>query len=217
MKEGEAIRKILLKTIAKTHLINTKGSFTVEASILFSLVFLLLVVLVYTFIIMYQYTTLQSVANEAANRGAAYYVKQFEEGTKWPLEKNPYWRIFDTNDLAKKTKIKNYSLKELEPSIVNSNKFASADTSYNILLKQFRLGLEEQYPLPIGELLAVFGILPKLVLKAEASCPMEDNAEFVRNLDMVIDIKNCLINSDNKWIGGGSKVSEVVDKLIKKK
>lgn len=217
MKEGEAIRKTVHKTIAKVHLLNAKGSFTVEASIFFSLVFLLLVVLVYAFIIMYQYTTLQSVANEAANRGAAYYVKQFEEGTKWPRKKNPYWRIFDTNDLEKKTKIESYSLKELEPSIVNTEKFASADTFYNILIKQFRLGLEEKYPLPVGELLAVFGISPKLVLKAEASCPLEDNAEFIRNLDMVIDIKNCLVNSDNKWIGSGSKVSEIVDKLIKKK
>lgn len=166
---------------------------------------------------MYQYTTLQSVANEAANRGAAYYVKQFEDGNKWPREKNPYWRIFDSNDLEKKTKIESYSLRELEPSIVIAEKSASADTSNNILIKEFRFGLEEKYPLPVGELLNVFGISPKLVLKAEASCPMEDNAEFIRNLDMVIDIKNCLINSDNKWIGGGSKVSEVVDKLIKKK
>lgn len=203
--------------MTKLHLIKIKGSFTVEASILFSLVFLLLVVLVYAFIIMYQYTMLQSAANEAANRGAAYYVKQFEDGTRWPQVKNLYWRIFDTNHLEKKAKIESYSLKELKPSIVSTEKHVSTDTYNNILIKQFRIVLEEQYPLPIGELLAVFGIKPKLVLKAEASCPMEDNAEFIRNLDMVMDIKNCLINSDNKWIGEGTKVSEVVDKLIRKK
>lgn len=213
---GLDIKKTVHKLITKLYLINAKGSFTVEASIFFSLVFLLLVVLVYAFIIMYQYITLQSVANEAANRGAAYYVKQFVEENKWPREDNPYWRIFDSNSTEKKAKIESYSINALKPSIVNTDKFSKADTSYNILTKEFRLELQEKYPLPAGELLTVFGISPKLVLKAHASCPMEDNAEFIRNLDMVMDIKNCLINSDNKWIGDGSKVSEIVEKLIRK-
>lgn len=213
---GLDIKKTVHKLITKLYLINAKGSFTVEASIFFSLVFLLLVVLVYAFIIMYQYITLQSVANEAANRGSAYYVKQFVEENKWPRKDNPYWRIFDSNSTEKKAKIESYSINALKPSIVNTDKFSKADTSYNILTKEFRLELQEKYPLPAGELLTVFGISPKLVLKAQASCPMEDNAEFIRNLDMVMDIKNCLINSDNKWIGDGSKVSEIVEKLIRK-
>lgn len=210
------MKEYLNKLKAKAVFFNKKGSFTVEVSIVFSLVFLLMVVLVYCFIIMYQYIVLQSVASEASNRGASYYVKQFKSYSKWPPGANLYWRILDSDSSVKMVSIEAYTLSGLEPSIINTGKTVKTDTYYSLLIKQLKVGIEERYPLPAGNLFTVFGISPQLVLKAETSVPLEDNSEFVRNLDMVIDIKNCLVNSDNKWIGAGSGINEVIDKMVKK-
>lgn len=210
------MKQVLNKIKSMVLCFNKKGSFTVEASIVFSLVFLLMVVLVYCFIIMYQYISLQSAASEASNRGAAYYVKQFKSNSQWPPQTNLYWRIFDSDTAVKKSSIETYTLTGLEPSIINSGKTAKIDTHYSLLINQLKVGIEENYPLPAGKLLAIFGISPQLAIRAEISTPLEDNAEFVRNLDMVIDIKNCMVNSDNKWIGTGSEVNEIIGKLLKK-
>ncbi len=210
------MKRVLNKMKSMVPCFNEKGSFTVEASIIFSLVFLLMVVLVYCFIIMYQYISLQSVTSEASNRGASYYVKQFKSNSQWPSETNFYWRILDSGASAKKGSIEAYILTGLEPPIINSEKTVKIDIYYSLLIKQLKIGIEEKYPLPAGKLLTIFGISPQLTIKAETSTPLEDNAEFIRNLDMVTDIKNCIVNSDNKWIGSGSGVNEVIDKLVKK-
>ncbi len=193
-----------------------KGSFTVEASIIFSVVFLLVAALVYLFIIMYQYALIQSVADQAANVGAYHYVNQY--GTEYTSKSdfNLYWRIIDTDSEGKKSKLNSYIGKKLDKSILDSTNYSDNSTSYKFLLKQLDISIQEQYPLPIGSLFRIFGVSPTLNLKAEATSPLDDNAEFVRNLDIVIDIKNCILNSDNKWIGKDSKVNDVLDKLLKK-
>jgi hypothetical protein len=196
--------------------VNSKGSFTVEASIIFSIVFLLIATLVYLFIIMYQYCFLQSVANQAANVGAYHYVNQY--GTDYTSKSNfnLYWRIIDTSSVDKKNMLNSFISKRLDQSFLNSTRYSNNTTSYKFLLKQLDISIEDQYPLPIGNLFKIFGISPTLHLKAEATSPLDDNAEFVRNLDIVIDIKNCILNSDNKWIGKDSKVNDILDKLLKK-
>ena len=70
--------------------------------------------------------------------------------------------------------------------------------------------------MPGGKLFEVFGIRAEMRFSSELSCPVADYAEFVRNLDMVIDIKKYLLKDDNKWFGGSSSVSQAVDTLLKK-
>jgi len=205
-----------MAAITKKPCMASKGSFTVEASIVFSIVFLLVAALVYVFIIMYQYAVLQSIASEAANAGAYYYVNQYGADYTSESNSNLYWRIVDNDSANKKSELNSYIGRKLEKSILNSTRYVDNNISYKLLLKQLDISIEEQYPLPIGNLFMVFGISPTLNFKAETISPLDDNAEFIRNLDIVIDIKNCLLNSDNKWIGKDSRVNDVIDKLLKK-
>ena len=167
---------------------------------------------------MYQYAFLQSVADQAANVGAYHYVNQ--HGDSYTLNSNSnfnlYWRILNTDLENKKIKVNSFISKSLDQSILDSTRSYDNNISYKFLLKQLNISIEEQYPLPIGNLFEIFGISPTLNLKAEAISPLDDNTEFVRNLDIVIDIKNCILNSDNKWVGKESKVNDVLDKLLKK-
>lgn len=201
--------------ISNKAVLTSKGSFTVEASILFSVIFLLVAALVYILIMIYQYAFLQSVASQAANAGANYYVNQYEDGYS-KSNSNLYWRIFDTHSEVKTNKINGYISKKLDQSIFTTKRDINNYTSYKFLLKQLYIRIEDNYPLPIGNLFKIFGIPSTINLRAEVNSPLDDNAEFVRNLDIVIDIKNCILNSDNKWIGEGTKVNEIIDKLLKK-
>ncbi len=193
---------------------NVKASFTLEASLIFSIFFLLLTALVYVFILLYQHADLQSVTCQTANRGAQYYVKQLASKSKWPTNTGLYWRILDGEGEVKSKHIEEETLKNSQFSIINSEVCVKISTSYIYLLRQLKVEYEKRYSLPVGDLLNIFGIPSKLVLRTSVTCPLEDNAEFIRNMDMITDIKNCLVNKDNKWIGGSEKINETIDNLV---
>lgn len=193
---------------------NVKASFTLEASLIFSVFFLLLTALVYVFILLYQHADLQSVTSQTANRGAQYYVKQLASKGKWPANGGLYWRILDGEGEVKSRHIEEEALKNSQFSIIDSEACVKISTSYIYLLRQLKVEYEKRYSLPVGDLLNIFGIPSKLVMRTSVICPLEDNAEFIRNMDMIADIKNCLVNKDNKWIGSGEKINESIENLV---
>lgn len=188
-----------------------RGSSTVEASILFSVVFLMITALVYAFIIIYQVALLQSTANQTASIGAYVYVNPSCSSS----QRNLYWRIYDIDREEKEIFLSDIADQELKKSIFYSRGNVQIHVSYRLLMQQITVRVEEEFPLPVGSLLELFGIRSTYTLKAEAISPLDDNAEFVRNMDTVTDIRNCLLNSDNKWIGEGSQVNEIIKKLVK--
>jgi hypothetical protein len=186
---------------------NNRGSFTVEAAIIFSIAFLIFILLIYTSIIMYQYAFAQSIADEAAGKGSIY----------WPsdVNKNIYWRLYDGNSREKCILITKYIQDKLAKSILKTESEVKVYTQNMLLQKNLKIEIYQSFPLPLGNLFSIFGMKPKLVIRAQSISPINDNPEFIRNMDMIIDIKNCLLNSDNKWIGEGTKANEIIDKLIK--
>lgn len=205
-----------MSTNIKKLMINTKGSFTVEASIIFSVVFLLIAALVYFLIIMYQYSFLQSVANQAASAGAYDYVNKYYTGTTAKSENSMYLKIADPLSKDKKDEINSYISNKLDEAILASADFYDNFISEKYMLKQLDISIKEQYPLPVENLFQIFGVPAIINLKAEAHAPLDRNADFVRNLDTVADIKRCITNSDNKWVGKDSNINNILDKLLKK-
>ncbi|AEY65755.1 TadE family protein [Clostridium sp. BNL1100] len=195
---------------------NTKGSFTVEASLVFSVVFLMVAAFVYIFVIMYQYVYVQSIADEAATKGAYYYVNQTGENYCSNKMNELYWRIYDKNKSKKLSGISNYVNKLLGKSILPTENNISVNTNNKILMKNLKIEIQEKYPLPVGNMFDIFGLSPVLSLKAVSNSPLDDNAEFIRNMDIVKDIYNCIQNSDNKWIGEDSQLEDILEKLLKK-
>ncbi len=195
---------------------NTKGSFTVESSLVFSVVFLMLAAFVYLFVIMYQYVNVQSIADEAATKGAYYYVNQAGENYCSHKTSEMYWRIYDTNKNKKNSEISNYANKLLDKSTFRTENNISVNTYNKILMRNLQIEIQEKYPLPIGNMFDIFGLSPVLSLKAVSNLPLNDNAEFIRNMDIVKDIWSCIQNSDNKWIGEGSELGDILGKLLKK-
>lgn len=195
---------------------NSKGSFTVEAAIVFSVVFLLTAALVYIFIILYQYTTVQSIADEVCTYGAYYYVSQAGENYGLVRNSNLNWRLYDKKTEDKINKLNDYINKKTEESLFHSKNYVNIYVDNKFLLKQLNVSISEQYHIPAGDLFNIFGIPSSVSLKAGANSPLDDKAEFIRNQDTVADIINCIRNSDNKWIGKDSTVDGVLDKILRK-
>ncbi len=187
-----------------------------EASIIFSIVFITFVLLVYVFIILYQNIVIQSNASHAANWGAGYYINQYGEEFTYHTETNPYWRIVDTGLEDKKAAIEAYTITNMSPPLIKSVREVTISTSRILLLKQINVKISEKYPLPAGKLFDVFGFGAEMKFSSEQACPASDYAEFVRNLDMVIDIKKYLLASDNEWFGNSSSVGQAIDTILKK-
>lgn len=196
-------------------LINKRGSFTVEAAIVFSVIFLLVAALVYIFLIMYQYAFLQSAANKASNVGGYYYSEKYGTECNSKLTYDLYWRMIDTKVIHKKAQLNKYISDRVGKSIIDLDIYSDNSISCKFLVKQLNIRIEAQYPLPIGNMFEILGLPSTLKIRAETNSNIYDNAEFVRNLDIITDIKKCISNSDNKWIGKDSKVNDVVEKLLK--
>ncbi len=196
---------------------NTKGSFTVEASLVFSVVFLMVAAFVYLFVIMYQYVNVQSIADEAATKGAHYYVNETAEKYSSYKINELYWRIYDTDKGKKINAISNYVNKLLDKSVFSAENKVYVNTKNKILMKNINIEIQEEYPLTVGNMFDIFGLSPVLSLRAVSTSPMDDNAEFIRNMDIVKDIHNCIQNRDNKWIGEDTKLDDIIKKLLKKK
>lgn len=196
---------------------NTKGSFTVEASLVFSVVFLMVAAFVYLFVIMYQYVNVQSIADEAATKGAYYYVNETAEKYSSYKINELYWRIYDTDKGKKVNAISNYVNKLLDKSVFPAENKVYVNTKNKILMKNINIEIQEEYPLTVGNMLDIFGLSPVLSLRAVSTSPMDDNAEFIRNMDIVKDIHNCIQNRDSKWIGEDTKLDDIIKKLLKKK
>ncbi|WP_024833967.1 TadE/TadG family type IV pilus assembly protein [Ruminiclostridium josui] len=195
---------------------NTKGSITVETSLIFSVVFLMLAAFVYIFVIMYKYVEVQSVADEAAVKGARYYVNQTEENYCSYKLNELYWRIYDSNKNKKVSDISAYVTKILDKSIFPTENKVSVNIYNKILMKKLKIEVHEKYPLPVGNMFDIFGLSPVLNIKAMSNSPLDENAEFIRNMDIVKDIYNCVQNRDTKWIGEDSQIEDIIEKLLKK-
>jgi hypothetical protein len=161
---------------------------------------------------MYQQVYLQSVANTAAERGAAAWSNpskdMFIEQIKTSDMKNAslYWRLTEILPVSKasetkKTKVeeyvkyslKQYSLlgkrfdnKEVIKSDI-SETVVSCEIKDYIIYKKLVVDVTEKYTIPIGSsLLRPFGFSGQYPIRVKAEAVINEPSEFIRNTDFVV-------------------------------
>lgn len=212
---------------------NKKGSFTIEAAVVVPTVLLCLIALIYICLLMYQQVYLQSVANTAAERGAAnwsnasmdMYIGRIKESDFKNV--SLYWRLVDILPLgkaseAKKSRVEDYvkySLKQYslfgkgldDKEIINSREgklSVNCDICDYIIYKKVLVSVAEEYNIPLGgSLLKAFGFSSGFTLKADAEAVVNEPAEFIRNTDFVVDT---IREYDQK---GGGTLTETWNKV----
>ncbi len=185
---------------------SNKGSTTIEAALIFPVIFLTIIALIYVSVFLYEQAYLKSLADRAAERGAAIW-KNPESDMYISLVNlidfkynDPYWRLFDLNKDSKEEKIEEYIKKSLdEYSILRSKKDQkspmntteidfSAEVKNYIVYKKLIVTVDKKFKLPLGNGLAFLGIDNTIKISVKSEALVNEPAEFIRSTDLAIDM-----------------------------
>lgn len=187
-----------------------KGSYSIEASIVTFVVMVVIIILINISSIMYEEVRLNSILQNAVQRGALYYYLEDKD----PLIGKPqgetygdnfiYRRIIDFNKEEKLNTIKKNIMLYINKNKISSHKYTSED---------IEVGMEDYfmykkiYAVITADYTTIFN--SKIKIKASAKAMVNDNVEFIRNIDFAAD----LLNESEHFSEIKEKYSEGIQKL----
>lgn len=194
---------------------DNKGVLIVEASIVFPIMLFVILMMLYMGNIYYQQAKLNSIVDMAAIKGAAYcadpMLDDIEKSGSIPKTNNdiqPYRYLFGVSDVE--SKMKKYVADQYRKA--GDGFFGSmaptsvtCDANFNNSVIMYSFTVEATYDIKVP--LRFMGTeAPTIVsLSAKATAPVNDNGEFINNLDMALDYYESS--------GMSKKVSAVADKI----
>lgn len=194
-----------------------KGEFTVEATIVFTISFMALILIMYVGIVMYQHVHLQSATDRIASRGAMMYATRttdIETGYKskeafW--NSDPYRYIYDGS--YKKTaeteieKALNAALGNGNVIASNSKDTADANVKLGMFTRKVEIVGSRSFNVPF---ISTFGLNNSFFdLNVKSVAYIMDMPETIRNVDYAAD----LIKQNETASNAIDKVSELKGKL----
>lgn len=201
-----------------------KGSMTVEASLIFPVIFLAIIALIYITVFLYEQAYVKSIADRAAERGAAIWKNPKSDMYIGLVklndfkENDPYWRIADTNKATKEAKIESY----IETSLKKYSIFLMRDKDGNmdknqvtvdaqvrnyVVYKKLTVNVKKKFKLPIGNALSAFGLDNIVEISAKSEALINEPAEFIRSTDFAMDVGKRIDDAT------GNRMEKVKDKL----
>lgn len=195
---------------------DNKGVMIVEASIVFPIMLFAILMLLYMGNVYYQQAKLNSIVDMAAIKGAAYCADPMLDD----IEKNdgnvptkysdiqPYRYLFGVSDVeSKMVKYVKEQYKKAGDGFFGSMAPTSitCDANFNNSVVMYSFTVEASYKIKVP--FRFMGTEPPTIvsLSAKATAPVNDNGEFINNLDMALDYYESS--------GMKKKVSAVTDKI----
>lgn len=197
-----------------------KGEFTVEATIVFTVTFMAIILMLYIGIVMYQHVHLQSATDRVASRGAMMYATRttdIETGYKAPeafWDSDPYRYIYDK---GYKTEAEAAISAELKKSLGTGNVVAfsggepTAKVELGLLTRKVVVKGERKFSVPF---LSFFDLSNSLFdIEVNSTAYIMDMPETIRNVDYVCDMlkQNESVNKALETVGG---LKEKLEKFI---
>ena len=200
-----------------------RGSITVEASIVVPVVIFCIIAIMLLGLVLYQRALLQSAVDRAVHAGASSWKGLSADiGTgRTDMEglgaAGLYWRLFENQREEKTVRLENYA-KEL---LISRNILKPDNTTVDVhvtdfvFYKRLEVAVESSYRLPGRKVLKFFGFDGMLRLKVSSLAVIEEPAEFIRNMDFLIDIEKELEDRYPEVKELGSKTREIFTKIQK--
>ncbi len=197
-----------------------KGSFTVEATVVFVMTFMVLIFFLFVGVVMYQHVHFQSATNRVASRGAMIFTTRttdMETGYKssesfWNCD--PYRYLFDgignyKGTVESKIKSKLASTVGVENVIrANEGDSANARVSLGMFSRKVEVTGSRSFNVPFSSMFDVENSFFNLDVNSMAY--ITDMPETIRNVDFAVD----LIKRNDKASNAISKVGELKDKVL---
>lgn len=193
------------------------GYFTVEITLIFTVILFAIMLVMFIGIVLYQQVNLQSIAERTAARGAVMYssgVINMDTEVKDFKKCNPYRYIFE--DDGYKNSAEEEIKKNLEDNMgfynvyKGSNENIEVKVDTNLLCRKVVVSASKEYKFPVLSAANTFGIKSPFEINVSASSEVMDPAEFTRNTDLGADIIK-----DNSIIKKMSSLKDNINKYIK--
>ncbi|MGI6777003.1 MAG: TadE family protein [Acetivibrionales bacterium] len=192
----------------------TKGSISVEASIIIPVIILTVTAVVYMAVFWFSHSGVRAVAGKAAERGAESWhcisstITTGKRNIHSMGREKLYWRLYDSDKELKLKKVEEYALDEFyRYSIIKPlNVSIDAEVREYVIYKKIFVTIECTYRVPAAGLLKIFGFKDTYMIKAQGEAVVNDQPEFLRNTDFIVDLEREL---ENKYPG----LKDFADKL----
>lgn len=198
----------------------SKGSYTIEAVIVMSSVLMAIFAVFYSFTLIYQNVVIMYAASYGAQQGAMAWENTGIDidGKSREYNEALYDRILEIGGgghmSEKKNNIEQCVREKLKMGIFNVNKInVKVDVNNNILQRKITVEVSQDVPIPLSGIVKYFGG-DTMMLHAKTSAVIDDPAEYIRNLDYVMEwVKRGMEKAEETEFG--SKLSDAVNAVTK--
>lgn len=205
---------------------NQDGYLTVEITMIFSVLFFSLILIMFIGIVLYQEVNLQSLAVKASERGSVIYssrVSDMSTGIK-TLEdfniRDPYRNVPFMDSQNKedyKALLDAYicanlgSYDVITGEISNSGNYTVVED--NLITKKIRVTIQSSYKMPVDSVAEMFGKRGPFSVNTTAVSAVVDSADFVRSVDLAMDAaaQTSVFNSAQDAY---NKIRDALDKVL---
>ena len=181
----------------------SKGSYTVEATIVISAMLIALCAVMYAFMIMYQNVVVIYAASYGAQQGARSWVNTgiSMDGTSRNYTSGLYTHLAELGGggetSAKKTKIENAVKDKMKMSVFSTNTAEiKVDFDNNILQRKVVVDINQKIPIPFSGIVKFFNNGKEFAIKAKMEATVAEPTEYIRNIDYALE----WIQSAGKWL-----------------
>lgn len=201
------------------------GYLTIELTMVFSVLFFSLLLIMFMGMVLYQEVTLQSLAVQASERGSVVYSSRVSDMTTniKTLEdfkiRDPY-RNVPFMDGGKKEEYISLVNRYVEDRIgkrdilsgTNRNAGSYAKIEDYLIAKRVNVNIRTDYQLPLNSIGEMFGHEGPFDVNTTAVSAVVDSPDFVRNVDIVMDIAKQTEAFDSIQ-DGYNKIKESIQKI----
>lgn len=201
------------------------GYITVEAAMVFSVLFFSLIFILFMGMVLYQEVNLQGLAVQASERGSVIYssrVSDMAAGTKTLedfLIRDPYRNVpfMDNGKKSDYTSVINTYINQnlgnrdvISGEVHNSGNYVAIEDY--LIEKRVKVTIESGYRLPVDSIASMFGQEGPFEVHTAAVSAVVDSPDFVRNVDLAMDVVK-----QTKVFGpveeGYNKIRDAIDKV----
>ncbi len=219
------IRKIFKAARQKAGGANHDGYLTIELSMIFSVLFFSLLLILFIGMVLYQEVNLQSLAIQASERGSVVYSSRVSDMTtnKKVLTdfkiRDPYRNVpfMDGGKKGEYTSLVNkYVAARLGKRDIisgqNKNGGSYTEVEDYLIAKRVKVNIKSSYRMPGGSIPEMFGHKGPFDVDTTAVSAVVDTPDFVRNIDIIMDVA-----AQTKAFGtvqdGYNKIKEAIQKV----
>lgn len=202
-----------------------EGYLTIELSIIFTSIFFSLILVLFIGMVLYQEVRMQSLAVEASERGSVVYsarvsdMKTSEKTIEDFKIRDPYRNVPFLGG-GNKSEYKSLINKYIQDDVGNRNVIRGNNLSNGnytviedyIIAKRVKVNIHHTYLMPVGSIPEMFGHDGPFDVNTTVTSAIVDSPDFVRNIDIVMDVANKTEAFQNVQ-DGYNKIKEGINKV----